>query len=295
LSSSTYAFFPITAKTAWTIAKAPLTVTAAAASKTYDGQAYSGGNGVSYSGWVNNEGTSALGGSVSYGGTSQGAINAGTYVITPSGLTSTNYDISYANGALTVNAAQSVSSTKNFAGIENKIFEDKNATATAFSKALPASEVGTISSAQVAMMGKFSVESIPDDDIKVSPNQSGLLAVTFFEGSSGGTRSRSISFEQKADLISLESSDAQAPLAGDEQLSFSGKLMPFLVAAPNGEMVEYQGGIVNKHILIVASSNEAKLMARENIKVVLASAVTMLGKGDVIVLAQLDGVIIDLR
>ncbi len=295
LSSSTYAFFPITAKTAWTIAKAPLTVTAAAASKTYDGQAYSGGNGVSYSGWVNNEGTSALGGSVSYGGTSQGAVNAGTYVITPSGLTSTNYDISYANGALTVNAAQSVSSTKNFAGIENKIFEDKNATATAFSKALPASEVGTISSAQVAMMGKFSVESIPDDDIKVSPNQSGLLAVTFFEGSGGGTRSRSISFEQKADLISLESSDAQAPLAGDEQLSFSGKLMPFLVAAPNGEMVEYQGGIVNKHILIVASSNEAKLMARENIKVVLASAVTMLGKGDVIVLAQLDGVIIDLR
>jgi hypothetical protein len=145
------------------------------------------------------------------------------------------------------------------------------------------------------MMGKFSVESIPDDDIKVSPNQSGLLAVTFFEGSGGGTRSRSISFEQKADLISLESSDAQAPLAGDEQLSFSGKLMPFLVAAPNGEMVEYQGGIVNKHILIVASSNEAKLMARENIKVVLASAVTMLGKGDVIVLAQLDGVIIDLR
>jgi filamentous hemagglutinin family protein len=90
---------------ALTVNQAALTAAANAASKTYDGQAYSGGNGVSYSGFVNNETSAVLGGSLSYVGTSQGAINAGSYLITPQGLTSGNYTVSYANGALTINQA----------------------------------------------------------------------------------------------------------------------------------------------------------------------------------------------
>ncbi len=89
-----------------TINPAALTVTASNASKTYDGLAFSGGNGVSYSGFVGSESASALSGSLSYGGTSQGATNAGTgYTIVPSGLSSSNYAITYANGALTINPA----------------------------------------------------------------------------------------------------------------------------------------------------------------------------------------------
>jgi hypothetical protein len=88
-----------------TISQAPLSVTANNASKTYDGLAYTGGNGVAYSGFVNSETNSVLGGTPAYGGSSQGAINANSYVITPSGLTSGNYTISYVNGALTVNPA----------------------------------------------------------------------------------------------------------------------------------------------------------------------------------------------
>ncbi|MEH0098091.1 MBG domain-containing protein [Pannonibacter sp. Pt2] len=89
----------------FTINKATLTVTAADASKTYDGLAYSGGNGVSYSGFVNNETVSVLGGTLSYTGTSQGAVNAGSYTLTASGLTSGNYDITYVAGTLTVGKA----------------------------------------------------------------------------------------------------------------------------------------------------------------------------------------------
>ncbi len=280
---------------ALTVNKAPLTVTATAARKTYDGRAYSGGNGVDYNGFVNNEGSGVLGGTVAYSGTSQGAISAGTYVITPGGLTSTNYDISYASGALTITAAQSVSSAKNFAGIENKIFEDKSNSTNTISSPQQTIEAGHESAAQVAMLGKFSMDTIPAEEIQIPHHQSGLLAVTFFEGSAGAEKSSSISFEQNADMISLESSDAKTPAVAAEKLTFSGKLTPFLVATSSGEMVEYQGGIVNNHIVIVATSNEAKIMARENTKVVLASAVTMLGKGDYIVLAQLDGVIIDMR
>ncbi|NGM38654.1 filamentous hemagglutinin N-terminal domain-containing protein, partial [Methylobacterium sp. DB0501] len=90
---------------ALSVGKAPLTITANAASKTYDGQAYAGGNGVSYTGLVNGETGSVLGGSLTYGGTAQGAVNAGSYVLAPSGLTSGNYAVTFANGALSVNKA----------------------------------------------------------------------------------------------------------------------------------------------------------------------------------------------
>ena len=88
---------------ALTINKAPLTVTASNASKTYDGQAYSGGNGVTYSGFANSENSSVLSGTLSFGGTSQGAINTGSYTIIPSGLSASNYNISFANGTLAIN------------------------------------------------------------------------------------------------------------------------------------------------------------------------------------------------
>nr|WP_256701715.1 YDG domain-containing protein [Burkholderia sp. SRS-W-2-2016] len=79
-----------------------LTVTANDAAKTYDGTAFSGGNGVTYS-------ASASGnvfGTLSYGGTSQGAtdVNAAGYTISAGGLYSNQqgYVIVYQNGTLTV-------------------------------------------------------------------------------------------------------------------------------------------------------------------------------------------------
>jgi filamentous hemagglutinin family protein len=90
---------------ALTINKAALSVTANAATKTYDGLAYTGGNGVAYSGFVNNETDAVLGGTLGYGGTSQGATNAGNYTIAAGGLSSANYTLTYTDGALAVNQA----------------------------------------------------------------------------------------------------------------------------------------------------------------------------------------------
>jgi filamentous hemagglutinin family protein len=75
---------------ALSINPAPLTITALAANKTYDGLAYSGGNGVSYTGLVNGETSGVLAGLLSYGGNAQGAVNA----------------ITYKNGMLTVASVQ---------------------------------------------------------------------------------------------------------------------------------------------------------------------------------------------
>jgi hypothetical protein len=82
-----------------------LTITADSATQTYSNVPYSGGNGVTYTGFVNGENSSVLGGTITFGGNSQGAVNVGTYTIIPSGLSSSNYKINYVDGTLTINPA----------------------------------------------------------------------------------------------------------------------------------------------------------------------------------------------
>ncbi|MGB7768515.1 MAG: YDG domain-containing protein [Verrucomicrobiia bacterium] len=90
-----------------------LTVTANNDSRSYDGMGYSGGNGVSYMGFVNGETNNVLGGSLVYSGNSQGAVNVGSYTITPGGLTSGNYAISFENGTLIIGATTLTVSANN--------------------------------------------------------------------------------------------------------------------------------------------------------------------------------------
>ena len=83
------------------------TVTAMDASKTYDGASYAGGYGVTYAALQNGDVTSDFGGSVAYTGSSQTAVDPGTYVITPGSLTSgLGYAFSFVNGTLTINKNQ---------------------------------------------------------------------------------------------------------------------------------------------------------------------------------------------
>ena len=86
------------------INKIPLQIKANDATKVYDGNPYSGGNGVVYSGFISGEGIAQLSGALSYSGSSQGAIAAGTYVIQPGGFTADNYTLSYVNGSLEIAA-----------------------------------------------------------------------------------------------------------------------------------------------------------------------------------------------
>ncbi|MFA6014571.1 MAG: YDG domain-containing protein, partial [Gallionellaceae bacterium] len=91
------------------ITPAPLTISANDFTKTYDGIPFSGGNGVTYNTLVNGETAAVLGGSLTYNGTSQGAVNSssvpGQYMIMPGGLTSSNYAISFVEGQLFIQRA----------------------------------------------------------------------------------------------------------------------------------------------------------------------------------------------
>ena len=91
-----------------TVNLAALTVTANSQSMTYGGSLPA--NSVGYSGFVNSEDASVLGGSLSYSYLDAGnnpvtPVHAGSYAIVASGLTSSNYTISYVNGTLTINKA----------------------------------------------------------------------------------------------------------------------------------------------------------------------------------------------
>ena len=89
-----------TASVEYTIAKAGLTVTANDHTITYgDAPAH---NGVTYDGFVNSESASNLGGTLAYTYNYTQFGNVGGYTITPSGLTSNNYDITFVPGTLTV-------------------------------------------------------------------------------------------------------------------------------------------------------------------------------------------------
>jgi hypothetical protein len=86
----------------------PLTITASNATKTYDGQAWAGGQGVVYStppDWSRIQGGTAETASFNFAGNSQGAINAGAYAIEPSSSLysgQTGYLITYRPGTLQV-------------------------------------------------------------------------------------------------------------------------------------------------------------------------------------------------
>lgn len=102
--ANTWTIYPGHTRPLLTAFMTPVTVTAGDASKTYDGTAYSGGAGYAVPAGVD---SSLLLGTTTYGGSSQGARNAGSYGISLSGLYSTQqgYLISYASGTLTISPA----------------------------------------------------------------------------------------------------------------------------------------------------------------------------------------------
>jgi gliding motility-associated-like protein/uncharacterized repeat protein (TIGR01451 family) len=85
-----------------TVTKVPLIITANNDTKYKDGQPYTKGNGVVYSGFVNGENTSVLQGSLAFTGSAIGSVDIGRYSIMPTGFTAGNYRITYRPGILNV-------------------------------------------------------------------------------------------------------------------------------------------------------------------------------------------------
>jgi MBG domain (YGX type)/Bacterial Ig-like domain (group 3)/Beta-propeller repeat len=93
------------------VGPAPLTVTAANATKVYG--APLPGFSVNYNGFVNGDGPSSLSGKLVLSTTATQGSPVGSYAIMPSGLTSSNYAIAFGNGTLSVTPATLTVSANN--------------------------------------------------------------------------------------------------------------------------------------------------------------------------------------
>src|SRR5205823_6002090 len=103
LSATNYDFTTFSNGTL-TINKAHLTVTADDKSKPYDGSAFTAFT-TTITGFVNSETSAVVTGTAAFSGTAVGAVNAGSYTITPSQgtLSAANYDFTtFNNGTLTI-------------------------------------------------------------------------------------------------------------------------------------------------------------------------------------------------
>jgi hypothetical protein len=97
---------------------------------------------VSYSGFVNNETSSVLGGTLAFSTTYTAGSPPGTYSITPSGLASSNYAITFVSGTLTVlslsqattNLLNLVNSSNLPSGTQNSLDAKLNAAIAAFDR-----------------------------------------------------------------------------------------------------------------------------------------------------------------
>jgi subtilisin family serine protease len=114
-----------TATVSLTVTRAALTVTAQGASKSYG--AANPAFAVAYSGFVNGDDPGDLTGSLSYATGATASSVPGTYPVTPSGLSATNYAISFVAGTLTVNPAPLMIA----AGSASRAFGAANPTFTA--------------------------------------------------------------------------------------------------------------------------------------------------------------------
>jgi hypothetical protein len=128
-----------------------------------------------------------------------------------------------------------------------------------------------------------------------TPEVSGVLAITILRENNEKPTIAGVAFEQKADTLNLRTVAAPTLPFASEQLVVTDKLTTFMVSNSNGTMVEFQGSLVNKRLVIIAPSNAAKLVAQSDINAVLTAAVISLSRESRVMLTQLDSVVLDLR
>ena len=295
--------------TSGVINKSALTVTAKNAEKIQDKLAYAGGNGVTFDGFVNSESSDVLNGSLAYGGTAQGATEVGTYILTPTGLTSTNYTITFKDGTLKIKPApkpapkptpQSVTQPQYVAAVESA----RQAPATAPSRGTDSPRVTAANSASAANTpqaagsqpsniqyrsdGTGPARTITNSgqSITIAPDSLVHLQLDAVQKdipvyqSAGGSLTPATIYRldnSQGSLTLREGGANVAPLSPN--MSAPGELVPTLADTSSFQLTDSQGSTVNFTIAYVGGSlyvqapNEAATdMMRQNQMLVTAAS-----------------------
>ncbi|MCE5264275.1 MAG: YDG domain-containing protein, partial [Deltaproteobacteria bacterium] len=293
-----------------TVTPAALVVTARDDSRIYDGLPYRGGNGVVYAGFVNGESGNDLSGTLAYGGTSQGATNLGTYAIQPSGLTSDNYAITFAEGRLAINAnpngenlnsvltstqqgvngtqqsqvgnqgtttssmGPGTGSTSLSAGANNPVLTDSTAGQTAGSVVLSSnsfySQISIATSGQTMTLSSAGAGS----GTSASPVEMGTLPVFAREGSGAPSLQGNYVMHQSDSSLSLTQTTAAgitaAPGTGDMT---STAPAPFTMTQENGMVLQMSVMVTGDGTLVITvPDGSASLDVRQVVLVAMQAA-----------------------
>ncbi|MES2774959.1 MAG: MBG domain-containing protein [Bacteroidota bacterium] len=220
LTATNYSFSP--ANGSLQVNKAVLNVTANNQNKPYDGTGFSSFT-FSYSGFVNSENSSVVSGTVTYAGTAIGAVNAGSYTITPvvAGLTAANYSFSPVNGSLQINKAILTVIAENKSKTYNgSPFSPFTYTVTGFVN----SENSSTISGTVSYIGT-SINAVNAGSYPITPITTGLVATNYSFAVVNGILSIS-----KASLV-VTAEDKNKPYDGLVYASFTSTFTGFV----NGE------------------------------------------------------------
>ena len=129
---------------------------------------------------------------------------------------------------------------------------------------------------------------------QATASTSGVLPVSIL----GDSRMSSVgmAYEEKPNDIRIQlTSSPEAPKPSSTVVRFTGNFKTFMVGNDRGEMVAYQGAMIGKRMVILAETEASKNLARKEMQTVLAAAITTLGSAQTMSLAQIEGVVLDLR
>jgi hypothetical protein len=138
----------------------------------------------------------------------------------------------------------------------------------------------------------------PVATLSTASPSSGVLPITVLDGGLTNRATASgVAYEQGANSITLRSLDTPPTITTPraDLLAFNDKLTTFMVTSNVGELVEFQGSLIGNRLMIIAPTNSARQVARSEMKLVLAAAITTLGRDQRVMLADLQGVVFDLR
>ena len=155
--------------------------------------------------------------------------------------------------------------------------------------------VENLSLAQLSVMNSSQLQALASPQAPNSQPKTGTLAITILNSDENKTGYATFSYEQNADTVSLKTTAAPGTPAISDKQAFTDKFAIFLVTKSNGEMVEFQGALINNRMVIVAPSIEAKSLARNEMNLVIATIVNILAKDNPLILSQIEGVVLDLR
>ena len=138
-------------------------------------------------------------------------------------------------------------------------------------------------------------QASPSVTLTAAAPQTGVLAITILSNAEPRPTTVGVAFEQDGNAVTLRTASAPPTPPASDRFTFNDKLTSFMVSSDSGGLVEFKASLVNRRLVILAQSSAARQIARSEMNVVLAAAITSLGAENRVMLANLDGVVIDLR